>query len=101
MIFDYNNAQNNYPEFNLTNLTPGETYHIRFWGNSRTVKPDKIYNICVWEPASAPANDECVNAAPTTVNPDAYCNLQTSGNIEGATASSQSNWCGVKIILRM
>ena len=94
MICDYDNAQNNYPEFNLTNLTPGQTYYIRFWGNSSTVKPDKTYNICVWEPAPPPANDECINAIPAAVNPDAYCNLQTAGTIEGATASSQSNWCG-------
>jgi len=42
---------------------------------------------------SSPANDECVNATPLTVNTGATCTAVTAGTVNCATASAQSNSC--------
>lgn len=38
-------------------------------------------------------NDDCLNAAPLTVNPDLSCAVKTQGTVRGATASGLTSTC--------
>lgn len=81
-----------------SSLIPGSTIFIRVWefGNNSF----GTVGLCVVDnggsPTPAPSNDECTNAIPLTVNPDALCGAVTSGTINGATASPDptSETCG-------
>lgn len=91
----YANSTSVYPNLNPTGLTPGATYYIRFIGEQAGAIAARPYNICVWEPATPPANDECANAIPAAVNADQFCTNVTSGTIEGATQSPESIYCNL------
>jgi len=91
---DDDSANGLMPMIALTGQTPGATLWVRVWefgGNN-----NGTFDICAYEPVpvSAPANDDCSGAFPTTVNATT-CVSVTSGTIDGATASSQdATACG-------
>jgi hypothetical protein len=75
-----------------TGLTPGETIYIRFWDY---FDGTGTFDICVSEPPSAPANDECLNAISLLTNLDNTCTSFTSATIESATASVEVDDCAI------
>lgn len=83
-----------FPIFNLTGLTPGQTYYVRVWGVDFSYDGDpRTHDFCAYAPPAPPVNDECDNAIPAVVDTTGYCNTTTSGTIEGATESSESYFC--------
>jgi gliding motility-associated-like protein len=69
-----------------TGLTPGDTYYIRVYNASATPTTFATFDLCITSP---PVNDECVNAAPITINTGQTClpANNATGNTYGATAS--------------
>jgi hypothetical protein len=74
----------------VSGLTIGTTYYVKvhdyYSGGGN-------FTICVTNPPTAPANDNCTGATSLTVNPDLNCGTTTAGTVYGATASSQTNGC--------
>ncbi|HRI59283.1 MAG TPA: hypothetical protein PK228_06160, partial [Saprospiraceae bacterium] len=68
----------------ITQLTPGETYHIRVYPfyNSQAVN----FDICVASPPP-PVNDECAGALPLPVSESLDCNISLNASTAGATQS--------------
>ncbi|MDN3493094.1 T9SS type A sorting domain-containing protein [Winogradskyella bathintestinalis] len=81
----------NYVTF--TGLTTGTTYYVRNRTNFGSSQQN--YDICLSNAASAPANDECSNAAVITASTDDMCTNQVSGSTTGATLSS-GNSCNTE-----
>ncbi|MGL6125810.1 T9SS type A sorting domain-containing protein [Chryseobacterium artocarpi] len=68
-------------------LTVGQTYYIRLY-NSNGSGYSNSFNICVGTPPPPPANDDCANAIPLTVNPNLTCTTVTAGTTTSATNSN-------------
>lgn len=83
-----------FPSFILAGLTPGQTYYVRFWGLWPSAASPKTHGFCAYAPPSPPSNDECSNATSAVVDTTGYCMVSTPGTIDGATQSSESNYCG-------
>ncbi|WP_438967229.1 choice-of-anchor J domain-containing protein, partial [Flavobacterium sp.] len=75
----------------ITTVT-GQDYYVYVYG-SGTAQGEFILNTTCITPAAPPANDNCDAAVPAVVNTDGTCDLTTSGTVEGATPSSQTNIC--------
>lgn len=83
-----------FPTFDLTALTPGQTYYVRVWGIDFSLDGDpRVHSFCAYEPASPPVNDDCISATIAVVDTTGYCNQTTPGTIAGATQSSESYYC--------
>ncbi|WP_026703868.1 T9SS type B sorting domain-containing protein [Flavobacterium soli] len=67
-------------------LVIGNTYYVRVYKTTTNPVQSATFDICIISP---PANDECANAIPVTVNPEQFClDVNTvSGNTIGSTAS--------------
>ncbi len=72
------------PQITTSTLTSGTTYYVRFWSYSSGTG---TFGVCITTP---PSNDNCSGATSVTVNSSSTCTSQTSGTIEGATASGNS-----------
>lgn len=70
-------------------LTVGQTYYVRVY-NSNGSGYSNSFNICVGTPPPPPANDDCANAVPLTVNPTLTCTTVTAGTTTSATNSNVS-----------
>ncbi len=75
-------------------LIPGNTYYVRVYSWTSTTGQTTTFDLCIGTPPPPPANDECANATPATVNPDNLCGSVTPGTIASATTSAQANGCG-------
>ncbi len=83
------------PDVSAVNgLTVGNTYFIRIFSSTSTLPQTTTFDVCVNIPPVPPANDECDDAISLTVNPDLNCGTVTSGTVEDALASSETNPCG-------
>lgn len=83
-----------FPENHTFTTTNGVTYYVYIadWLTSGTdVGTFDISRTCVT--VTPPVNDDCTNAESLTVNPDRNCGTITSGTVEFATASAQTNDC--------
>lgn len=78
--------------FNVSGLTPGETYYVRVYGWYED-SPAMTFDICIGTAvvSDPPANDECEGAIDLTVNADLLCGTVTSGTTLGGTASPQDD----------
>lgn len=91
LICDDDNSENGaMSKITQSGLTPSSTIFVRFWGYSGT---QGTFDICASTPPAPPANDECSAAVSLTVNSDLNCASTTSGTVESATTSSQTNTC--------
>ncbi len=74
------------PYISSAGLTPGSTIWVRVWeyGNNN----NGTFGICVTFPPPPPANDNCAQAVPLTVNPTFTCTASTNGTTISATAST-------------
>jgi hypothetical protein len=70
----------------FSGLTAGTTYTLQIW-HDETYKGE--FEIAIEKVPGVPANDDCDNATPITVNTDSTCHTLTSGTTVNATASSQ------------
>ncbi|RYE21282.1 MAG: hypothetical protein EOP51_15990, partial [Sphingobacteriales bacterium] len=70
----------------LTGLTVGNTYAIRVYHYSSSVSSAPTFTICVTEPATPPANDNCANAISLPVNAFGSC-VPVTGTTLAATQS--------------
>jgi len=78
--------------FTTPALTPGTTYyiHISTWPSPQSIGQFCL-NATLVTPVMPPANDDCPNATPLTVNADLNCGTTTPGTIEAATASPEDD----------
>lgn len=78
------------PYIVITNQIPGSTLFVRFWEYGGDEFGE--FQICAAEytPPTPPANDECINAIPLSVNPDLNCALVTAATTAGATQSNET-----------
>ncbi|MES2590382.1 MAG: T9SS type A sorting domain-containing protein [Bacteroidota bacterium] len=76
---------------NATGLTVGDTYLVRVYHFWNTIPSTTTFTICVTTPP--PANDNCANATPLTVN-GATCSNAITGNTLGATQSLAATCAG-------
>jgi gliding motility-associated-like protein len=74
----------------VTSLVASTTYYVRVYTNVTTATTSANFNICVGTPPPPPANDECLNATPLTVNPDYNCGVVTAGTTVSATQSTNT-----------
>ncbi|WP_083997446.1 T9SS type A sorting domain-containing protein [Chryseobacterium angstadtii] len=75
----------------LSNLNAGDTYYVRVYNsnaNSGASLYANSFDLCIGTLPAAPANDECANAVPLTVNPDMNCGSVAAGTTLSATNSS-------------
>lgn len=79
----------------VNNLVAGQTYWVRLFTVTNLAGLDTTYKIAVTTPVAAPANDDCVAAIVTPVNPTGECAAFAHGNIISATASTApATTCG-------
>ena len=71
----------------VNGLIPGNTYFIRVYTWTGLPGQNSTFDVCVGTPPPPPANDEPCFATSVDVNPDASCDLTTSGYCVGSTAS--------------
>ncbi|MBI2259182.1 MAG: hypothetical protein HYU67_09835, partial [Flavobacteriia bacterium] len=74
-------------------LTIGQTYLVRIYSWTATGGQSTTFDVCVGTPPPPPANDECAGALSVSINADLSCTSITSGTLESATASAQTNSC--------
>jgi gliding motility-associated-like protein len=79
------------PSIFLSPLTPGTAYviYVRAVCSQTDTSTWAVYNF-----ATLPTNDECVNATFAIVNQNLNCVQTTHGSLAGATASSPPTTCG-------
>lgn len=79
-------------DFSVTTpaLTVGQTYYIGIVNWSSPYSTDFCLDASIYIPPPPPANDDCSGAIGLTVNPDLLCGTTTSGTVDAATPSSQS-----------
>lgn len=65
-------------------FTAGATYYLRIWSDANT---KHLWNLCAIALPPTPANDECSNATPLTVNTALPCTESTQGTTLSATLS--------------
>ncbi len=78
-----NNNGTGMPALNLTGLTSGQTYYVRFWGNGSLTG---TFSICAYDP-SLPNDEPC---GATVITPGSACVMGTYTNV-GATFSASAN----------
>jgi len=78
------------PTLDLSGLTEGDSYDIYIQADCGGGSTSGFVKF-TWTQVVSPANDECDNAIPITVNTDGMCTTVTAGTTVGATASSQAD----------
>lgn len=80
--------------YNLSGLTIGQTYLIRFFNYSAAGYSTTI-SYCITSPTPPPNNNECTGAVAITPAAGTACGTSTTGTVFGQTASFQTNGCAV------
>ncbi len=76
--------------YNVTGLTPGNTYYVRIFTTTATIAQEVTFSLCIGTPPPPPANDNCTGAISLTVNPNQLCGVTTAGSTSGATQSAST-----------